>query len=64
MNGYWAAITGSAMRCAFTSGVAVGFAQLPQPEPQPGDFLPNHVRQLLYARYAPAAAIVAITAMS
>ena len=50
------------MRCAFTSGV--GFAQLPQPEPQPGDFLPNHVRQLEYARYALAAMIVVMTAMS
>ncbi len=50
------------MRCVFTSGV--GFAQLPQPEPQPGAFLPNQVRQLEYARYAPAAMIVANTAMS
>ncbi len=52
------------MRCAFTSDVAVGFAQFPQPEPQPRAFLPNHVLQLEYARYAPAAAIVANTAMS
>ncbi len=50
------------MRCVLTSGV--GFTQFPQPEPQPGAFLPNHVRQLLYTRYAPAAAIVAMTAIS